>query len=190
MSVKEFDDNGRGAESPRRGAATARTTWSSGWTKQGFKVVKSGGDIDRRRQRLQRLGAPRRGSLLGRLGGQPGRRARAAREGLKGNVVGEVRHKAKGSTIRDAVENGLEDVAKALAEGSRGAGRSYCRKATGHPIDGLRTRKRAPGREAASCYRGVVPFRSGDLTLAMTWLPEGAIRFLTPHPPSPSPIRG
>jgi hypothetical protein len=32
----------------------------------------------------------------------------------KGNVVAEVRHKAKGSTIRDAVENGLEEVAKAL----------------------------------------------------------------------------
>ena len=30
----------------------------------------------------------------------------------------EVRHKAKGSTIRDAVENGLEDVAKALSNGN------------------------------------------------------------------------
>ena len=27
----------------------------------------------------------------------------------RGNVVGEIRHKDKGSTIRDAVENGLED---------------------------------------------------------------------------------
>ena len=30
-----------------------------------------------------------------------------------GKIVGEIRHKAKGSTIRDAVENGLEDMAKA-----------------------------------------------------------------------------
>ena len=29
-----------------------------------------------------------------------------------GKVVGEMRHKSKGSTIRDAVENGLEDMAK------------------------------------------------------------------------------
>jgi hypothetical protein len=35
----------------------------------------------------------------------------------KGNIVAEVRHKAKGSTIRDAVENGLEEVAKALSKG-------------------------------------------------------------------------
>jgi hypothetical protein len=35
----------------------------------------------------------------------------------KGAVVGEIRHKAKGSTIRDAVENGLEDVAKAFNAG-------------------------------------------------------------------------
>ena len=32
----------------------------------------------------------------------------------KGNVVAEIRHKAKGSTVRDAVENGLEEVAKAI----------------------------------------------------------------------------
>jgi len=36
----------------------------------------------------------------------------------KGNIVAEIRHKAKGSTIRDAVENGLEEVAKALANGN------------------------------------------------------------------------
>ena len=35
----------------------------------------------------------------------------------KGNVVAEVRHKAKGSTIRDAVENGLEEVAKSFVGG-------------------------------------------------------------------------
>jgi hypothetical protein len=34
-----------------------------------------------------------------------------------GKVVGEIRHKSKGSTIRDAVENGLEDVAKDIAKG-------------------------------------------------------------------------
>jgi hypothetical protein len=34
-----------------------------------------------------------------------------------GKVVGEVRHKAKGSTPRDAVENGLEDMIKAVAKG-------------------------------------------------------------------------
>jgi hypothetical protein len=35
----------------------------------------------------------------------------------KGSVVAEIRHKAKGSTIRDAVENGLEEVAKAINSG-------------------------------------------------------------------------
>jgi hypothetical protein len=35
----------------------------------------------------------------------------------KGTVLAEIRHKAKGTTIRDAVENGLEDVAKSLSAG-------------------------------------------------------------------------
>ena len=35
----------------------------------------------------------------------------------KGAVVGELRQKAKGSTLRDAVENGLEDMAKSMSNG-------------------------------------------------------------------------
>ena len=35
----------------------------------------------------------------------------------KGNILGELRHKAKGTTIRDAVENGLEEAAKAFVDG-------------------------------------------------------------------------
>jgi len=34
-----------------------------------------------------------------------------------GKVVGEVRHKNRGSTIEDAVENALEEVAKAITDG-------------------------------------------------------------------------
>jgi hypothetical protein len=34
-----------------------------------------------------------------------------------GKVVGEIRHKNRGSTIEDAVENALEEVAKAISEG-------------------------------------------------------------------------
>jgi hypothetical protein len=34
-----------------------------------------------------------------------------------GAVVGEIRDKSKGSTVHDAVENGLEDAAKDIAKG-------------------------------------------------------------------------
>ncbi len=34
-----------------------------------------------------------------------------------GAVVGQLRQKAKGSTVRDAVENGLEDMAKSISKG-------------------------------------------------------------------------
>ena len=34
-----------------------------------------------------------------------------------GAIVAEIREKAKGSTVHDAVENGLEDCAKDIAKG-------------------------------------------------------------------------
>lgn len=34
-----------------------------------------------------------------------------------GKVVAEIRHKSRGSTVHDAVENGLEEIAKSLAKG-------------------------------------------------------------------------
>jgi hypothetical protein len=34
-----------------------------------------------------------------------------------GKVVGEIRHKNRGSSIEDAVENALEEVSKAIADG-------------------------------------------------------------------------
>ena len=80
VSVKEFEENGRGREA--RDAAREGRDYMEQWLdKQGFKVVKSGGGHRRRRQRLQRVGAPRRRAVLGRLGRQPGRRGRSAREG-------------------------------------------------------------------------------------------------------------
>ena len=34
-----------------------------------------------------------------------------------GKIVFQIRHKSRGSTVRDAIENGLEDVVKSLEKG-------------------------------------------------------------------------
>jgi len=116
-SVKEFDCNGRGREC--RDAARDGKDYMEQWLeKQGFKVVKSGGDatIDGNVfNAWEPHGAAR---YWGGWAANPGVGLEIVAKDGKGNLVGEIRHKAKGSTIRDAVENGLEQVAKALANGN------------------------------------------------------------------------
>lgn len=116
VSVKEFDANGRGRES--RDAARDGKEYMEQWLeKQGFKVVKSGGDyvIDGNVfNAWEPHGAAR---FWGGWMANPGVGLEVVVKDSKGTTIGEVRHKAKGSTIRDGVENGLEEVAKALAKG-------------------------------------------------------------------------
>jgi hypothetical protein len=106
-SVADFDHNGHGSES--REAARDGKDYMEQWLeKQGFKVVKSGGDIQVE------------GSVFNAWEPSGAARYWGGLEVLikaKGKVVGELRQKAKGSTVRDAVENGLEDCAKSIAAG-------------------------------------------------------------------------
>ena len=85
--------------------------------KQGFKVVKSGGDLlveGNVFNAWEPRGAAR---YWGGWAANPGVGLELILKDSKGKVVGEVRHKAKGSTLHDAVENGLEDCAKSIAKG-------------------------------------------------------------------------
>jgi hypothetical protein len=115
VSVKEFDYTGRGVES--REAARDGKDYAEQWLeKQGFKVVKSGGDMVVEGNVFNAWEPHGAARYWGGWAANPG-------VGLElmmkagGKVVGEVRHKAKGSTIRDAVENGLEDMMKSVAKG-------------------------------------------------------------------------
>ena len=115
VSVSEFDHTGRGGES--REAARDGKDYMEQWLdKQGFKVVKSGGDLQVEGNVFNAWEPHGAARYWGGWAANPG-------VGLEvmvkagGKVVGEIRHKAKGSTMRDAVENGLEDVGKSIAKG-------------------------------------------------------------------------
>jgi hypothetical protein len=117
VSVKEFDSNGRGRES--RDAAREGKDYMEQWLdKQGFKVVKSGGDLVLEGNVFNAWEPHGAARYWGGWMANPGVGLEVVAKDSKGNVVAEVRHKAKGTTIRDAVENGLEEVAKALANGN------------------------------------------------------------------------
>jgi hypothetical protein len=117
VTVKEFEENGRGREA--RDAAREGKDYMEQWLdKQGFKVVKSGGDLVIEGNVFNAWEPHGAARYWGGWMANPGVGLEVVARDAKGNIVGEVRHKAKGSTIRDAVENGLEDVAKALANGN------------------------------------------------------------------------
>jgi len=117
VSVKEFEENGRGREA--RDAARDGKDYMEQWLdKQGFKVVKSGGDLVIEGNVFNAWEPHGAARYWGGWAANPGVGLEVVVMDAKGNIVAEVRHKAKGSTIRDAVENGLEEVAKALANGN------------------------------------------------------------------------
>ena len=114
-SVKEFDENGRGRES-REAARDARDYMEQWLDKQGFKVVKSGGDIVVEGNVFNAWEPHGGARYWGGWMANPGVGVEVLVK-AGGQVVGEVRHKSKGSTVRDACENALEDVAKAISAG-------------------------------------------------------------------------
>lgn len=115
-SVKEFDENGRGREA--RDAARDGRDYMEQWLdKQGFKVVKSGGEIVVEGNVFNAWEPHGGARYWGGWMANPGVGLEILVKDSKGKVLAEIRHKAKGSSMRDAVENGLEEIAKALVDG-------------------------------------------------------------------------
>jgi hypothetical protein len=115
--VKEFVNNGKGREAKE--AASYGKEYMEQWLrKQGFDVVEKGpadmtveGNVF---NAWEPSGAAR---VWGGWGANPGVGLELLIKNKSGAVVGELRQKAKGSTVHDAVENGLEDCAKSIAAG-------------------------------------------------------------------------
>ncbi len=116
VTVKEFEENGRGREA--RDAAREGKDYMDQWLeKQGFKVVKSGAELTVEGNVFNAWEPHGAGRYWGGWMANPGVGLEVVAKDSKGNIVAEVRHKSKGSTIRDAVENALEEVAKAFVDG-------------------------------------------------------------------------
>ncbi len=115
VSVGEFDYNGHGREC--RDAARDGKDYVEQWLeKEGFKVVKSGGELQVEGNVFNAWEPSGAARAWGGWAANPGVGLELIMK-ANGKVVGEIRQKAKGSTLRDAVENGLEDCAKAISKG-------------------------------------------------------------------------
>ncbi len=102
-----------------RHAADFAPDYLKNWLeKQGFKVVDSGQADMVIEGNIFNAWEPSGGARFwGGAFANPGAGEEVICKDANGAIVGFVRHKSRGSTIKDAVENGLEEIAKAIAKG-------------------------------------------------------------------------
>jgi len=115
--VQDFANNGKGREAKE--AASYGKEYMEQWMqKEGFDVVEKGpADITIEGNVFNAWEPSGAARAWGGWAANPGVGLELLIKNKSGAVVGELRQKAKGSTIHDAVENGLEDCAKSIAKG-------------------------------------------------------------------------
>jgi hypothetical protein len=116
VTVNDFEENGRGREA--REAAREGKEYMEQWLeKEGFEVVEKGGEITVEGNVFNAWEPGTGARIWGGWMANPGVGLEVMVKDGGGNLLAEIRQKSRGSTIHDAVENALEDVAKAMAAG-------------------------------------------------------------------------
>ena len=116
VMVKDFEYNGKGRDS--RDAARDGKEYAEQWLeKEGFHVVEKNADLIIEGNVFNAWEPSGAARYWGGWAANPGVGLELLIKDKTGAVVGELRQKAKGSTIPDAVENGLEDMCKSVAKG-------------------------------------------------------------------------
>lgn len=116
VHVIEFVENGKGREA--REAARAGKEYMEQWLERaGYELKEKGAEL-RIEGNVFNAWEPGTGARIwGGWMANPGVGLEIIAKDSSGKILGEVRHKARGSTIEDAVENALEEVAEALTAG-------------------------------------------------------------------------
>ncbi len=118
--IKPFSSNAVEAHKVEgRHAAEYAPDFLKNWLeKQGFQVVEGGAADMIVEGNVFNAWEPSGGARFwGGVFANPGAGVEVICKSPNGETLGFVRHKSRGSTIKDAVENGLEEVAKAIAKG-------------------------------------------------------------------------
>jgi hypothetical protein len=116
VEVKEFVENGRGHEV--REAAREGKEYMEEWLeKAGFKLADKGAELVLEGNVFNAWEPGTGARIWGGWMANPGVGVEVLLKDSSGKVVGEIRHKNRGSTIPDAVENALEEVSKAIQDG-------------------------------------------------------------------------
>jgi len=116
VSVKDFVENGKGREA--REAARAGKEYMEQWLERaGYKLAEKGAELTVEGNVFNAWEPGTGARIWGGWMANPGVGVEVLLKDSSGKVIGEVRHKNRGSTIEDAVENATEEVAKAIEDG-------------------------------------------------------------------------
>ena len=116
VQVKEFTENGKGRET--RNAAEEGKEYMEQWLERaGYKLAEKDAELVVEGNVFNAWEPGTGARIWGGWMANPGVGVEVLLKDSSGKVVGEVRHKNRGSTIRDAVENALEEVSKAIEDG-------------------------------------------------------------------------
>jgi len=116
VSVNDFVENGKGREA--REAARAGKEYMEQWLERaGYKLAEKGAELTVEGNVFNAWEPGTGARIWGGWMANPGVGVEVLLKDSSGKVVGEVRHKNRGSTIEDAVENATEEVAKAIEDG-------------------------------------------------------------------------
>jgi hypothetical protein len=116
VEVKDFVENGKGREA--REAARAGKEYMEQWLERdGYKLAEKGAELTIEGNVFNAWEPGTGARIWGGWMANPGVGVEVLLKDSSGKIVGEIRHKNRGSTIEDAVENALEEVAKAITDG-------------------------------------------------------------------------
>jgi len=118
VSIKPFHITGKGSEV--KYAAESGPDYYDTWIERsdlGWKVVKGGGDLSIEGNIVNAWEPSGGARFWGGWLANPGACQEVIGRNSKGAIVFQIRHKSRGSTVPDAVENGIEDILKTLEKG-------------------------------------------------------------------------
>jgi hypothetical protein len=116
VQVKDFTQNSKGREA--RHAAEEGKEYMEQWLERaGYKLADKGAELTVEGNVFNAWEPGTGARIWGGWMANPGVGVEVLLKDSSGKVVGEVRHKNRGSTVEDAVENALEEVAKAISDG-------------------------------------------------------------------------
>lgn len=116
VEVKDFVENGRGRDS-RRAAEDGKEYMEQWLERRGYTLAEKDAELVIEGNVFNAWEPGTGARIWGGWMANPGVGLEVLVKDSSGKVVGEIRHKARGSTIEDAVENALEEVAQAISTG-------------------------------------------------------------------------
>jgi hypothetical protein len=119
VMIKAFEMTGKGPQvkEAAESGPDYYDTWITSKSDIGWKVVKGGSDLILMGNIVNAWEPSGAARYWGGWMANPGACQELIGKDSKGNILFQIRHKSRGSTVPDAIENGIENILKTLGKG-------------------------------------------------------------------------